>query len=132
MKLPGDRTDHASLSSIGSEAARLFASKQYHQLASEFGYALSGDRPTADALHYDVRRCLADDGRHAMLDSSVDAEISVSYFTPNESSLFALVECFMPLEGDPGSMLVELIVTTSGNDRSICVEDITYAPPIGV
>ena len=132
MKLRDNQLDVASLSAIGSEAARLLSLAQYGLLAREFGYALSFDRPPADALLDDVNRCLTDDGRVASLGRAAEPDISVSYFKPGESFMVALVECLFPLSGDLGSMLLELIVTTSRADHHVCIEDISYAPALSV
>ena len=132
MKLRDDQLDAASLSAIGAEAARLLVSAHYELLVGEFGSALSYDRLPADALLEDVERCLTNDGRMARLPGPAESDISVSYFKPGESFMVALVECLVPLSGDPGSMLLELIVTTSGGDHYACIEDISYAPAVSV
>jgi hypothetical protein len=132
LKLRDDQLDAPSLSVIGSEAARLLALAKYELLAGQFGYALSYDRQPAGALLDDVKRCLTDDGRLARLGGPAEADISVSYFKPGESNLVALVECLLPLSGDPGSVLLELIVTKSGTQHHVCIEDISYAPAASV
>ena len=52
----------------------------------------------------------------------------VKYFKPNRANLFAVVECvFSTSEGCP--ILVELIVSSSGEDKHVTLEEVSLARP---
>jgi len=127
MKLSDDQTDSVSLSALGSEAVRLIKDARFEELANRFGYALAFGEEPATAIEDEIVRCLSGDGRAATLANAASARISVKYFKPGESFFFALVECFMPLMQDAGEILVELIVTSKGQEKYVCLEQISYA-----
>jgi hypothetical protein len=127
MKLLDDQTDLASLFAFGAEAVLLIKAANYQKLADRFGYALAFGKEPSEVIEREIVTCLIAEGRHATIDQSAAAKISVKYFEPNNSSLFALVECFLPLVQDSGEILIELIVTSKGPDRHVCVEQISYA-----
>ncbi len=52
--------------------------------------------------------------------------VTVKYFTPNSANLFAAVECvFIVSSGCP--ILAELIVTSSGEDKHLILEQVSLA-----
>ena len=131
MKLHSDQTDSNSLSVLGAEVVRLIKTANYQELATRFGYALAfGQEPSA-VMEQEIAMCLSEEGRCATIDDAANPDISVQYFKPNDSNLFALVKCFLPLLQDPGEILVELIVTSEGRESHVCVEQISYASRIG-
>ena len=124
MKLLSEQTDEASLLRFGQEAVSLLEKRDFQSLADRFDYALKFDRTPVAAIEGDFQSCLAE--FHALLEqpTSVPASITVKYFKPNSSNLFAVVECFFTAaEGCP--ILAELIVTSSGDDKHITLEDVT-------
>ena len=50
----------------------------------------------------------------------------VGYFKPNDTGLFALVECFLPAENGT-SIHVEVIVTGGGSETYATLEQISAA-----
>src|SRR5690606_10841951 len=59
MELPGGRSDVASLTKIGAEAANLIKEQNYKGLADRFGYALARNVDPANAIQADVDACLS-------------------------------------------------------------------------
>ncbi|HLF97047.1 MAG TPA: hypothetical protein VI457_07885 [Methylococcaceae bacterium] len=123
MKLLPAQTSETSLSSIGEEARALLMRHDYSGLANRFGYALAFDRPPSAALEADFLSAAASPitlGAGAYLPDVV----TVKYFSPNDTGLFALVECPVPV-ADGVAVLLELIVTGKSEEKHITVEDIS-------
>ena len=93
----------------------------YSGLANRFGYALAYDRAPAAAIETDFSRAVA--SLHSVV-SDAKPSVVVKYFTPNDTGLFAVVECTVPV-ADGASILLELIVTGKEEERHITVEDIS-------
>lgn len=94
--------------------------RDFEALANRFGYALAWDREPAAALKADYERAAS-----SPLQAKPVAGVSVvvKYFKPNDTGLFAVVECAIPLvEG--GAVGMDLIVAGKGEDRGISVEDV--------
>ncbi len=118
------QTDPKSLMAFGGEATRLLCSGGIDELASRFGYALAYDREPAAAIREDLSRCLAElDARSLVHGWEVRA---VKYFKPNDTKLFALVEC-LALTDNGMRVLVELIVAGDDSAKYISLEDISAA-----
>lgn len=100
----------------------LVTRRDFSTLADRFGYALSHGRNPAQAIEYDFDQCLADAEGPS---SAPEQSIKVSYFKSNDIQLFALVECVLPITRT-ASVLVELIVTGSNDDKFITLEQISY------
>jgi len=49
---------------------------------------------------------------------------ATKYFAPNDTGLFAAVECTVPV-ADGAAVLLELIVAGKGEEKHITVEDIS-------
>lgn len=123
MKLLPTQTDETSLSAIGEEARALLMRHDYSGLANQFGYALAYDRPPSAALEADFLSAAAlpiTVGPSAYLPEAV----RVKYFSPNDTGLFALVECPVPV-AEGAAVLLELIVTGKSEEKHITVEDIS-------
>lgn len=104
----------------------MLSSADIDSLANRFGYALAYGREPAAAIREDLARCLAEVGSAALVSSLMPSSVKVKYFEPNDSGLFALVECIAPT--DNGSkLLVELVVTGDEANRHITLEDISAA-----
>jgi hypothetical protein len=128
VKITYDQTYKKPLADFGAELVQMIKGRIYDLIAERFGYALAFDRSHADAIASDIELCLTGDGRSATLSPTNEARILVKYFKqPNDSNLFGLVECFLSLDQDGGELLAELIVTTSGNDYYVTLEDVSYA-----
>ncbi len=95
--------------------------RDFHGLASRFGYALAYGRELAVAIEEDFNRALSEPQE---LNLGKDQTITVNYFKPNESNLYALVECYIPISQEV-TVLLELIVTHSGDEYHITLEDIS-------
>jgi hypothetical protein len=121
MKLSPNQTDVESLAQLGREAAALLAEKNFIALGERFGYALAYERDIAKAIENDLNQCLAEAEGPS---SDTEKSVEVKYFKPNDTSLYALVECVTPV-GTDAAVLVELIVTGS-DEKHITLEDISY------
>jgi hypothetical protein len=120
------QTDPASLAAYGVEAVRLLRSGKIDALANRFGYALAYGREPAAAIREDLKRCLTELSASSLAPSHDDPVPTVKYFEPNDTKLFALVEC--RAAADNGSkVLVELIVAGDESARHISLEDISAA-----
>ena len=123
MKLLPSQTDEISLTALGEEARALLVRRDYAALASCFGYALAYDRPTAAAIEADFMNAASSPitGGSGAYSPPV---VTVKYFSPNTTGLFAMVECLVPV-ADKAAVLLELIVGGDGEEKNITVEDIS-------
>lgn len=95
--------------------------RDYSGLVQRFGYALAFDRAPANAIEANFLSALASP---LNVQSDVPPPAVVKYFAPNDTGLFAVVECIVPVA--PGAaVLLELIVTGRGEEKHITVEDIS-------
>jgi hypothetical protein len=113
--------DEVTLTAVGEEARNLLMRHEYSELASQFGYALSFERAPSAAIEADFLSAAA--SPHAVA-TRWHLPIIVRYFAPNDTGLFAVVECSVPV-ADGAAVLLELIVTGWGNEKNITVEDIS-------
>lgn len=127
MKLPNDQIDEASLAKVGAEVVRLVKENKYREMADRFGYALAYGREKADAIREEIESCLIQDGTKRIVSMAAQPRIVVKYFKPNDSNLFAIVECTMALTENADEILVELIVTTKESEKYLSLEQISYA-----
>ena len=126
MKLLPEQTDEASFLRFSQEAVSLLESRDFQMLADRFGYALSSGRNPAAAIEGDFQSCLANFRALSEQSMTVLTSTTVKYFRPNDCNLFALVECvFETAEGCP--ILAELIVSSSGEDKHIYLEEVSLA-----
>jgi hypothetical protein len=125
MKITDDQTDPRSLADLGSHAAELLCSGDFPALAQKFGYALAYERDPATAIRDELALSLAEAGA-STLGPSPATPPSVSYFKPNDTGLFALVEQRIPTDG-AGHVLLELIVSARGSDRRVTLEQVSAA-----
>jgi len=123
MKLLPAQTSETSLSAIGEEARALLMSHDYSGLANRFGYALAYDRLPSAAIKADFMSAVASPITVAS-GAYLPGAVTVKYFSPNDTGLFALVECPVPV-ADGAAVLLELIVTGKGEETHITVEDIS-------
>jgi hypothetical protein len=122
MKL--DRhADAASLSALGAEAVRLLCSEDINGLAGRFGYALAFDREPALAIREDLRSCLAEVQAGSVVGAPKHTP-TVKYLEPNDSGLFAVVEC-EAITDNGAKVLVELIVTDKQGEKHVTLEQIS-------
>ena len=121
MKLLPSQTDEVSLSAFGEEARALLMRHDYAGLANRFGYALAYDRAPSAAIEVDFLRAAASPHKVA---SGAHLPIVIKYFAPNDTGLFAVVECTVPI-ADGAAVLLELIVAGKGAEKHITVEDIS-------
>jgi hypothetical protein len=94
-------------------------------LAARFGYAFACDREPAAAISEDLRSSLGT-LPSASLAPVGDSPPTVKYFEPNDSGLFAVVECHAVTRGG-AKLLLELIVTGSGTAKYVTLEQISVA-----
>lgn len=123
MKLLSTQTDEISLIAFGEEARSLLVSHDYTGLANRFGYALAYERPVPAALEADFMSAAASPITVAS-GVYLPPVVTVKYFSPNSTGLFAVVECPVPV-ADKAAVLMELIVTGNGEEKHITVEDIS-------
>jgi hypothetical protein len=124
VKLPTEQTNVESLSEYGRDAIALLRSGNVRELGARLGYALAYDRNPADALLEDTGTCLGELGASRILGLAAGRAIVVKYFDPNNTGLFALVECSLVTDNGADALL-ELIVTADGRDRHISVEQLS-------
>ena len=122
MKIDG-RADPDSLSALGAEAVRRLCSNDIDGLATRFGYALAFDRMPAVAITEDLKSCLAEVGATSVM-PALKRTPTVSYFEPNDTGLFAVIECVV-LTDSGAELLVELIATVKQGDKHVTLEQIS-------
>ena len=126
MKALPTQTDEASLLHLGKEAVSLLTQGNFHSLADRFGYALAFGRNLATAIEEELQHCVAEFHASSEPRSLVLPSMSVRYFQQNNLNLFAVVECvFVASKGCP--ILAELIVTSSGEDKFVSLEQVSLA-----
>ncbi|GAB3345369.1 hypothetical protein GCM10027359_28690 [Marilutibacter aestuarii] len=91
----------------------------------QFGYALAYDRDPATAIREELVLSLLDLGASALGPPPAQAP-AVSYFKPNDTGLFALVEQRIPTD-NTGHVLLELIVSSQGSDKHVVLEQVSAA-----
>lgn len=104
----------------GLKVVSLLQKNEFKRIGTEFGYALSHDRPLDQAIEEDLKRELYKCAGTGEIDKE-KIECKVSHFKPDSSHMKSLVECYCELSEENG-ILVELILTKSGN---IYLEDIS-------
>ena len=124
MQISDSQTDKASLAKFGVEALRLIHSGRFTELAHCFGYALAFDREPSLAIEEDLATCLADLDTTGFEPLTEDPELSVQYFERNETGLLGVVVGELPAMGGR-KILVELIVSSRGNDMYLTLEQIS-------
>lgn len=123
MLLSEDRVDENSLAALGVEATRLLCAGEIDVLSAQLGYALAYDRNPADVIREDLTSSLTAAGARRLVQPNVEVP-KVSYFKPNDTGLFALVECFIPTDGG-SPILLEIIVTYKGAKIYATLEQIS-------
>ena len=125
MQLSAQELDAESLAELGEEARRLLYAGDIETLAARFGYALSFDRTPADAIRADLASCFDEMGSSRLIPTGWESP-RVGFFKPNDTGLFALVECFLPAENGT-SVHVEVIVTGGGDQTYATLEQVSAA-----
>jgi hypothetical protein len=126
MKLSPDQTDVDSLSRFGEELVQLLIRRDFVTVANRFGYALAYGRELTHAIESDFNALLSDYNSGPENSLPKKPSIIVKYFQPNDSNLFAIVECVF-FASVNCSILAELIVTTKEQDMYASLEDISLA-----
>jgi hypothetical protein len=125
MKLSADHFNDASLAAHGAEALVLIVRGDIPALAERFGYALAFGRDLASAIQSDLSSVLAELGAASVVLAPAQAT-QVAYFKPNDTGLVAVVEARAQTNiGKP--ILVELVVSGSGTDMHLTLEQISAA-----
>ena len=83
--------------------------KEFKRIDTEFGYALSHDRPVDQAIEEDLKRELDKCEGTGEIDKE-KIECKVHHFEPDSSLMKSLVECYCELSEENG-ILVELILS---------------------
>lgn len=123
MKLLPSQTDEASLSAFGEDARALLMRHDYSGLAKRFGYAMAYNRAPSAAIEADFLSAVASPLTVA---PGTHLPVAVKYFVPNDTGLFAVVECPVRV-ADRAAVLLELIVAGEEDEKHITVEDISGA-----
>jgi hypothetical protein len=126
MKITDDQTATQPLADFGAHATRLLCSGDFDALAKQFGYFLAYERDPAAAIQEELTSSLAEIGATS-LNYPPTASPSVSYFKPNDTGLLALVEQYIPTNGN-GHVLLELIVSSRNESKFIGLEQISSTP----
>ncbi|EDY18010.1 hypothetical protein CfE428DRAFT_4440 [Chthoniobacter flavus Ellin428] len=131
MKLLPNQVDESCLLRLGEEAVSLLERGDFQTLADRFGYALAFGNDPAVVIEEELRSCIAEFRVLPERQFVVSPCIEVKYFQRNNAGLFAVIECvFMGAEGCP--ILAELIVTSSGEDKYVSLEQVSLASaPVG-
>lgn len=124
MRLSQDELGEDSLARFGREIVDMLVTEHYEELAQRYRYAMAHGRAMASALREDFQLAHANGRMVPRIADVPRPGVRVSYFAPNESNLFALIECFVTFINNT-QVLVELIVSTDGSDYYLCVEDIS-------
>jgi len=95
--------------------------RDYSGLVNRFGYARAFDRDPAAAIEDDYFSAAASP---LEVEPNEDFRVTVKYFKPNSTGLFAVVECIVPV-AERAAVLLELIVTGKGDEKHIAMEDIS-------
>ncbi len=95
--------------------------RDYSGLAKRFGYALAYDRAPSAAIEADFLSAVASPLTVAF---GAHLPIAVKYFAPNDTGLFAAVECSVPV-AEGTAVLLELIVAGKEEEKQITLEDIS-------
>lgn len=126
MKLSPSEASEEVLAQQGRELVALLKRGEFGSVAERFGYALAFDRDPAVAIQDELASCVSEFQERELPDTSSAESVVVKYFNPNESNLFAVVECeFKEPQGCP--VLAELIVTASGEERHVHLEQVSIA-----
>ena len=120
MKLHPSQVTEDSLASMGKEACTMLIEHDYSGLAERFGYALSYNRIPEAAIEEDF--LLATSATKRMVESKPPS-IFVKYFEPNDTGLYAVVECNIPISSQ-SSVALELIITGNA-EKHITLEGIS-------
>lgn len=116
MKL--SNTDEKTLIALGLQTSQMLSLREYSRLASQFGYALCHGRSPAEAIESDYERAIA-----SPYETRDQKTVSVKYFKPNSTGLYAAIECLVPVTSSTG-VLLSLIVAGS-DDKHLTIEDIS-------
>ena len=125
MELLSSQFEVLELTAFGKEASSLLVLHDFNGLANRFGYALAQGQDPAIAIEADYRRAL--ESPHKISQGEAPS-IAVKFFQQNNTGLVAVVESIVPVTRD-SAVLLELIVTRSGERAHITLEDISgYLP----
>lgn len=125
MKLLANQTGEASLRKIGDEAVQLVRAGEVEALVQRFGYAVALGREPVSAVEADLSSSLAEIGAARLLPDGPYSS-AVTYFKPNTSGLFALVECVVPADVG-GAVLIELVITSQDEEKYVSLEQLSAA-----
>ena len=110
---------------LGRNAVQLLRAGEFEVLASRFGYALAFGRAPAVVIQEDLMISLGHIGSLGLA-SNDEFGCEVNFFAPNTSALLAVIECVVPAENE-GQVLVELVVSSSGSNKYVTLEQISAA-----
>ena len=125
MQIDHRQTESAALAAFGVDATSLLVAGDLRALADQFGYARALGRDCVEAIRADLVSTLAELEASAVVSADRHPP-RVSYFKPNDTGLFALVECLVSVDNGK-SVLIELIVTTDGTSTHVTLEDLSSA-----
>lgn len=123
MRLLSTQIDEVSLAAIGKEVSAMLLRHDFAGLAERFGYAVSFDRATVTAIETDYLSAVA---APIQTRAVFEVEVGVKFFAPNDTGLFAAVECVVPV-ADGAYVNLALIVAGSGAEKFVTLEDISGA-----
>jgi hypothetical protein len=124
MKLSPLQVEAEPLAALIVEASQLLVAGEFRELAEKFGYAIALGREPSAAIQEDLRSSLA----HAedVLDPDSEPKVRVMHLNPSSQNLYAAAECTLATSSGSG-VIVELVVSVSGNDFHATIEQISAA-----
>lgn len=125
MKIAEAQATESALAQIGAEAVALFRKRDFQSLAERFGYALAFGRDLSAALEEDLATSLSEFSEGAY-ELKYEPRIAVRRFSDNASNLYAVIECLEPVS-DGRAVLLELVVTSTGEEKHVTLEQISAA-----
>jgi len=120
--------DTESLSGHGTDAVQLLCRGDIGALAQRYGYALSHGRDIATAIRDDLQGCLDQVGAASLAPAPAAPVERILFYGPERWNVLAVVECVAPTTNGQ-SLLVELVVTRSGDETHVTLEQIS-APTV--
>jgi hypothetical protein len=124
MEILDTQTDKASLLQLAADGIGLLASGDFDAVASRFGYALAYGRDRSMAIRADLAVYLSEIGSANLMPVSAPPNTSVAYFKPNETGLFAALDCVVPTNNG-AKILVSFVVSTKGARKYFSLEGLS-------
>jgi len=127
MDIAVSQINDSDLTEYGLEVVQLLRDQKYSAISEKFSYALAFGKNPSDVIKEEINSCLSQAGEGTKLNKTANPRVVVKYFKPNDTNLVAVVECYVLIDDGNGEVLAELIVTGSGEENDITLEQISYS-----